>query len=1013
MSVVTIAYHVSAATEADRLRSHLRTRGYRTDSMVCDASETPLAERLLGAEGPLLLLVNDEFLHSVHCQLGLLEAYPTLQERAHFHPVLASSQRRGPGDVSARVMTSLARVSDVIRYMNFWQHAYLTRRRELGSAAGSTGAEELRVIRRISQEIGDVLRLIRSGKPTDVRALSEASADTLVELLGAPTEEGDATVEVAVPAEGEFEQAPSDVPPQAAPPERSDGHQFDEEPVLSNDSELPDEVSDDAAVSEVLAGGTQVAPTPQNLDEDSAPEQPAPAPAADDSEGAVADPTDETSPESELDIAAAAAVGASGMTVAAAATNALQPEALPDVEHKGDVDTETFTQREQPGAASGKTTDHVDATDQGDVAASGTQQADATPNEVRPADAPMDGAATKALPAPEPNATDEQEVLDQAALRKLRRKARRLTRARNLQTFLATRDELGGNAAGEFAAEALREDPGDHRLRYAYAITLLERAEEDGGLDGSASAAITPLFDSPLAAHAHIALGQLGLRRRDFGSASAHFRKAFKIDRDADRELSYWLGTLLQDEFDDERARAARYLKHAAKRSKRNRADANYRLGLIEWSAGRRRRAIRRLKMAQRLEPDHPFAAYDLAALYLERNRPLRAQAAFAEAARANPELDTPANRQAFTPVDADGEPTRLPETRADKFLGFVRERGGVHEAAVESDTSSDVGTASAPASEEAYTDGLAENSEAKTEPSPAPAPQSNAPAATVPPVVNLTELARGNGPDRRAAMTVFVTGASSGIGAAAARRFAQAGHRLILTGRRVEALLALSAELKAAHATPVRLLSFDVADYPAAEKMVGSLEGAWAEVDVLVNNAGKARGLKPVHEMTAAEIDDMVDTNVKGLLYVTRLVAAGMVRRGRGHVINVCSTAGHEVYAGGTVYCATKHAVDAITRGARLDLYKHGIRVSQVSPAAVEETEFSKVRFDGDEGRAASVYEGWQPLRASDVADELLRIAEAPPHVNVQDVVLLGTQQANSTNVDRSGRERYAPTRG
>ena len=173
------------------------------------------------------------------------------------------------------------------------------------------------------------------------------------------------------------------------------------------------------------------------------------------------------------------------------------------------------------------------------------------------------------------------------------------------------------------------------------------------------------------------------------------------------------------------------------------------------------------------------------------------------------------------------------------------------------------------------------------------------------------------------------------------------------------------------------------------------------------MNNAGKAKGFDPIHEGHLEHWDEMIDTNIKGLLYLTRAVTPGMVARRQGHVINVASTAGKEVYPKGNVYCATKFAVDALTKSMRLDLHRHDIRVSQVAPAHVEETEFALVRFDGDQEKA-NIYEGFQPLTSRDVAETVFFIAQQPAHVNILDVVLQGTQQASSTVIDRSGRDKY-----
>ena len=243
---------------------------------------------------------------------------------------------------------------------------------------------------------------------------------------------------------------------------------------------------------------------------------------------------------------------------------------------------------------------------------------------------------------------------------------------------------------------------------------------------------------------------------------------------------------------------------------------------------------------------------------------------------------------------------------------------------------------------------------------------------------------------------TVLITGASAGIGAACARAFAAEGARLVLAARRVERMEALAAELRGAHGTESHLLELDVRDAGVVSRVLEDLPPEWSAIDVLVNNAGLSRGLDKVHEAHLFDWEEMIDTNVKGLLYVTRAVVPGMVKRGRGHVINIGSIAGHETYPGGSVYCATKAAVRTITTGLRLDLFGTPVRVSAVDPGALE-TEFSVVRFRGDEDRAAEVYEGYQPLTAEDVADAVLWAATRPPHVNVDEILIKCTAQARA----------------
>lgn len=247
---------------------------------------------------------------------------------------------------------------------------------------------------------------------------------------------------------------------------------------------------------------------------------------------------------------------------------------------------------------------------------------------------------------------------------------------------------------------------------------------------------------------------------------------------------------------------------------------------------------------------------------------------------------------------------------------------------------------------------------------------------------------------------TVLITGASSGIGEACARAFAAAGARLVLAARRADRLQALADDLRAAHGTEAHLLTLDVRDVGVVTRVLEDLPPAW-DVDVLVNNAGLARGLEPLQTGDSRDWEEMIDTNLKGLLNVTRAILPGMIRRGSGHVINIGSTAGHEVYPGGTIYCATKHAVDAITRGLRMDLLGTGIRVGTVDPGMVE-TDFSRIRFRGDPERATAVYRGITPLTPADVADAVVYLATRPPHVNIDQIILKPTSQASATMVHR-----------
>lgn len=410
--------------------------------------------------------------------------------------------------------------------------------------------------------------------------------------------------------------------------------------------------------------------------------------------------------------------------------------------------------------------------------------------------------------------------------------------------------------------------------------------------------------------------------------------------------LNQRLGLLLVENFSDDYLDAAGYLRRAVKDEQAS-PEAFYQYALLlSGPLDREKKAIKMLRRAVKKDPEHAPAQYELAVALFNAGRIEQARTAFRLATALESTYDTAANRRAFF----ESPP---PKTNEAEALRALKQNVAELEAML---TAKD-----------------------------------RLPAAP---------------PD--AEKTIVISGATSGIGLATAERLAANGYRLILIGRRAERLESLADELREDD-VEVHTLELDVRDRNGIGVAIRNLPEEWRRIDVLINNAGKAKGFDPIHEGNIDHWEEMIDVNLKGLLYLTRAITPAMVERGTGMVINVASTAGKEVYPNGNVYCATKHAVDALTYSMRLDLVHHGIRVGQICPAHVEETEFALVRFDGDRERAR-IYNDFQPLRASDVAKTIHFMIDQPAHVNILDVVLQGTQQASSTVIDRSGRDKYHP---
>lgn len=563
----------------------------------------------------------------------------------------------------------------------------------------------------------------------------------------------------------------------------------------------------------------------------------------------------------------------------------------------------------------------------------------------------------------------------------------------------ATAHEIMEHALNHFDGEELAEgldylrkcidlNQDDLTLRYYFAFALARYGEDFE----SARRCLNEILETdPGHADAWFLLGEMAHTEGNHVLARRCLERVATI-MPAFPDVHFRLGQLLQHHFPGETAAAADHFRRAVEQDAKH-AEAFYQLASLELDAlGDISSAIRHFRAVLRLDPVHPFANYDLALVYHRLHDHAKASEFYERSIRINPELRTPENDKAFLEPAANAE--LMPTNQNGSVLTptALAISHSIRQALEL--TPQPLPAALVPQGADAQPEGMPMPGPMKTR-IPDPKPESITPAG----------FHLADSPPAAGKPVVLLTGATAGIGRATALALAREGFPLVVTGRRPDRLAQLRSDIRAAGGADICTLPFDVRHPEAVSQWLDRLPEAWRAIGILINNAGLSRGLSPIFEGDPEHWDTMIDTNVKGLLYITRAVTPGMVARRNGHIINVASTAGKEAYPAGNVYCASKAAVDMLTKAMRLDLYQHQVRVSQIAPGHVEETEFASVRFDGDTERAARTYDGFQPLKASDVADIILFIVTRPAHVNVQDLVVFGTQQAGSNFIDRSGR--------
>lgn len=549
--------------------------------------------------------------------------------------------------------------------------------------------------------------------------------------------------------------------------------------------------------------------------------------------------------------------------------------------------------------------------------------------------------------------------------------------------------EAGNEAAAlSFLQNEIEEQPEIAELRYHYALMLVQKDD----VEAAKKELDTVLELAPDHTDALFLRADLATVQEDYELAYKLYKSVLTEDPEYS-DIYYRIGSLLAKHFDDKAEKAAKYLKKAIRQNPGN-IDALYQYGvLLNEELDKESKAAKYFKRVIELNPQHPFAHYDLALIFHKDGDEIMSKQYYLKAIEINPELHTEENDLAFG-IKVVEEIVQEPEN-------LEIQESTANGSAVTTNTNAEaIEILEPPVTKIELQEEVSEVLDLELESTDEATEVEKDQEAEEEVVVEAQEEQILKKPVK----TILITGATSGIGRATAEIFAQNGYKVIITGRRAEKLEKLQSKLQSTYDAKVHTLPFDVRDIESVQNAIDSLEDEWKQIDILVNNAGKAKGLAPIHEGELHHWEEMIDTNLKGLLYLTRAVSPHMVERRQGQIINICSTAGKEVYPNGNVYCATKHAVDALTKAMRIDLHKYNIRVGQVSPGHVEETEFAEVRFDGDKERA-KIYNDFLPLTARDVAATIYFMASCPAHVNIQDILMMGTQQANSIFIDRSGR--------
>jgi NADP-dependent 3-hydroxy acid dehydrogenase YdfG/Flp pilus assembly protein TadD len=867
---------------------------------------------LQNSNGPVLLIITDNFLRNLNCMVGATETIKRLMRTQRVIPIVADGIRVEPGEAqNEAVPTRFDRVIHAIQYLNHWQNEYLEANAQienLGENQKQYALDRLSQIRRVSEEIGDLLNQLRDGeyllwdefKKNDFQVFFKqfglldwhsqfaALNKTTTQLPSAhteSTEQRDIPTPLAIPA---TEPAQPQVTASVITPETIEAPILPTTPIIEQVLDLPVAKVTSQFISKV--------------------------PGAAKTEGeAIVEPASETMPQQ----------------VAMPPAGSVNP--TPKRE-----ETETAPQFGSPAFRSPKFPVHlqdiIDDIEQEEhqhlsgmrKAFPDTRNEEYLAQEIVHASAPiLQDHAIQEVETKQQSIdlhTESTEVQKPETVRPVvSPTSDYLSHIANEKQRIAVLVQFGERAEAIIEAKKLTEvQPEDDSLRFFYAQTLALHSEQTE----EANKQILILQQNGYPTFKILELrGDLALKSLDPLHAKEWWENALTENPES-ADLHMRMGNVLETYFKGAKKTAAKHYKTAADLLENDPLPCMKYADLMLEYLDKPKKAAKYYLRAAQLSPSSAEAWYGLALSAHHAGDAQLAAQAYHKAIVLN---------------------SKLRSATLDRLLTL--------------------------------------RTPVKTETLDA-TPKNNAEAQI---------------------LTILITGATSGIGKATAKFFAEKGHRVIVTGRREDRLENLQDELQLSD-EQMLLAPFDVRNVEDVRAFVKNIPTEWQNIDLLINNAGLAQGLSFIHEGDITEWDTMIDTNIKGLLYMTRAIAPLMVARKKGHIINISSSAGKEVYPKGNVYCATKWAVEALTKGMRLDLHNHGIRVSQVSPGHVEETEFALTRFHGDTEKA-QIYNDFQPLKASDVAEAIYFIVTRPDHVNIQDVQMFGKQQASSTVIDRSGR--------